>query len=161
MAASEDALRHMLLDPVYWRPRLERLDDEPHQLVQIPRSELSRPGIEVIELRLRSHDGLPLRALMARSEYHRAGGQVQLRNCADLATCAIDWGAVERGTCDLVFCYPAEHRLENRVLDVLRVIKAASSLEGVDEAQVALYSGCQAPPDEFTIADLVRSHCWN
>ena len=161
MAASGDAVyRQFLLDHDYWAPRLRRLDDEPRNLVQIPRTDLSRPGIEVTELRLRAHDGAPLRALLARSAFQQSGAQVHLRLCEDLDTCALDWRAVEQGTSDLVFHYPPERRLEDRVLDVLRLTEAACSLEAVDCSDVRFYSGCQSPPDEFVIAELVRDKGW-
>ena len=103
MPESGEANRHLLLDRDYWVPRLERLEARPCALVQIPRSDLGRPGIEVIEMRLRAHDGKPLSALLAHSIYHKRGSVVQLRICCDLETCAIDWGAVERGASDAVF----------------------------------------------------------
>jgi hypothetical protein len=160
MAASEDAFRHLLLDPDFWKPRLQRLTDEPQSLVRVPRTDLSRPGIEVIELRIKSHDGATIRALMAHSAFHRNGGAVHLRTCYDLETCALDWGAVEQGTSDVVFPYPPDRKLEDRVLDVLRLTAIVASMESVDSREVRFHSGCQAPPDEFVIADLVRDMGW-
>ena len=67
MPAAEDSNRHLLLDPVYWIPRLKHLSEEPSRLILVPREDLNRPGIEVVEIRVRAHDGTPMRALMARS----------------------------------------------------------------------------------------------
>ena len=159
MTASEDPLRDLLLDPGYWRPRLHRLDS-PAQLVRIPREDLGRPGIEVLELRLKAHDGVSLRALLARSAFHREGANVHLRTCCDFDTCALDFDAVERGTSDVVFPPPEGRRLEDRVLDVLRIAQTLCALEGVDPGDLELYSGRTAPPDEFRIAELVRSQGW-
>ena len=52
MSAAGDAIpRRFLLDPDFWAPRLRRLEDEPRNLVQMPRADLARPGFEVTELR--------------------------------------------------------------------------------------------------------------
>ena len=161
MAASGDAfIRQFLLDPDFWASRLRQLEDHPRNLVQIPRDDLARPGIEVTELRLHAHDGQRLRAILARSAFAARGAPVHLRLCGNLETCAVDWHAVEQGTSDLVFHHPPERRLEDRVLDVLRLTEAACSLGSIGEADVRLYSGCQHPPDEFVIADLVRAKGW-
>ena len=97
---------------------------------------------------------------MARSSFHRTGHAVQIRLCGELETCAIDWKAVERGACDVVFPHPPDRRLADRVLDVLRLAAAISSVESVNGDAVRFWSGCQAPPDEFVIADLVRDRGW-
>ena len=114
----------------------------------------------MLELRLNAHDGVQIRALLARSVFNRVGCPVQLRTCVDMETCAIDWGAVERGSCDIVFPHPPDRRLEDRVLDVLRWMRAAAQLDAVDGGKIELYSGCQPRPDEFAIADLVRERGW-
>lgn len=160
MASSEGGLRHLLLDPGFWRPRLDQLSDIQRQLVQVPRDDLARPGIEVIELRLRAHDGALLRGLLARSSFHKQGSSVRLRLCANLGTCALDWRSVEEGATDVVFHHPPDRRLEDRVLDVIQVIEATALLENVDHSRVRLHSGVEPPPDEFVLADLVRSQGW-
>ena len=123
-----DASLHLLLDPDYWRPRIERLAQRPRQLVIFPRPDLERPGIEVLELRLRAHDGERLSALLARSSFAQSGESVRLRPCQELSSCQLAWQEVESGHTDLIFRYPGDpgtRRLEDRVLDVLRVIQAA------------------------------------
>jgi len=160
MAVSDHLLRHLLLDPEFWRPRLQQLADEPRRLVQIPRPDLARPGIEVLELRLKAHDGADLRGLLARSAYQRKGDQVHLRLCGDLETSALDWRAVAGGTTDLVFRYPPERRLQDRVLDVVRLTEAACSLESIDCSRIEFHVGHQATPDEFVIAELFRRQGW-
>ncbi len=130
-----DASLHLLLDPGYWRPRIERLAQRPRQLVIFPRPDLERPGIEVLELRLRAHDGERLTALLARSAFAQSGESVRLRSCLELSSCQLSWRAVEAGHTDLIFRYPGapgSRRLEDRVLDVLRVIHAVCSIESID-----------------------------
>lgn len=160
MAVSDHLLRHLLLDPGFWRPRLQRLAEEPRQLVQIPRPDLARPGIEVLEVRLKAHDGADLKGLLARSAYQRTGDQVHLRLCGNLETSALDWRAVRAGTTDLVFHYPPERRLQDRVLDVVRLADAACALESVDCSRVEFHVGHQLTPDEFVIAELFRRQGW-
>jgi hypothetical protein len=131
-----DASLHLLLDPDYWRPRLERLASRPRQLVIFPRPDLERPGLE---LRLRAHDNERLTALLARSAFAQSGETVQLRSCMELSSGELNWRAVEAGHTDLVFRYPGipgARRLEDRVLDVLRVIHAVCSIESVDCGRV-------------------------
>ena len=156
MVAPEDALRERLVDPDFWRSRLEALRRVPRHLTQIPRADLSRPGIDVVELRLKAHDRTPLSGLAARSTFHRRGCPIHLRICEALTNCAIDYFAVESGWCDVVFPFPEEHRLEDRVVDVLRLADAAGSLQDLPAQRVELYSGHRPPPQEFVIADLLR-----
>ncbi len=160
MAASEDANRHLLLDPKYWIPRLRLLESEPCRLIQVRREDLRRPGTEVVELRWKAHDGIRMTALLARSSFHRADQPVQIRLCGDLETCAIDWKAVETGSCDVVFPPPPNRRLVDRVLDVLRLASTVSQVDSVAAETVLFWSGCQTPPDEFVIADMVRECGW-
>ncbi len=160
MGLTGDASRHLLLDPEYWRPRLEKLDREPKQLAFIPRTELSRPGIEVVELRLRGHDGARLNALLARSAFAGTGLRVQVRACGDLAGAVLDFGTVESGGSDLVFCYPPNRRLEDRVLDVIRIVGAACSVECVDCQRVTFVPSGEHVQDEFAIAEFMRKEGW-
>src|SRR5262245_5311904 len=160
MGLTGDASRHLLLDPEYWRPRLERLEKEPRQLAIFPRPDLSRPGIEVIELRLRAHDGARLTALLARSAFAGTGLEVRLRACVDPQDTSLDFGKVEVGGSDLVFRYPPDRRLEDRVLDLLRIVGAACSLEGIDCGKVTLTPSDSCVQDEFAIVEFLRAEGW-
>jgi hypothetical protein len=148
------------MDPEFWRPRLERLEREPRRLVIFPRPDLSRPGIEVLELRLRAHDGARLTALLARSAFAGTGLEVRLRACSKTEESELDFSAVEAGGTDLVFEYPPERRLEDRVLDVLRIVAAACSLEGVECTKVAFRPSDSCVQDEFVIAQFLRQDGW-
>jgi len=143
-----DASLHLLLDPGYWRPRIERLAERPRQLVIFPRPDLERPGIEVLELRLRAHDGERLSALLARSSFALNGESVRLRPCQELSSGQLAWREVESGQTDLIFRYPGDpgtRRLEDRVLDVLRVIQAACSIESVDCGKIDFPDSSEHP----------------
>lgn len=161
MGLSGDASRHLLLDPEFWRPRFERLEKEPRQLAIFPRPDLCRPGIEVLELRLRAHDGARLTALIARSSFCQEGSEVRLRACKGIQDEGIDWEGVEAGGTDLIFAYPPERRLEDRVLDVLRVVGAACSLESIECKNVKFITSDSCVQDEFAIADFLRHQGWS
>lgn len=160
MGLTGEASRHFFLDPEYWLPRIEKLASEPRQLAIFPCPELSRPGIDVIELWLRAHDGERLTALLARSAFAGSGLRVQLRSCGDLAQAVIDWGSVERGGSDLVYCHPPGRKLEDRVLDVVRIVEAACSVESIDCEQITFHAAVGTLPDEFAIVQFFRSKGW-
>jgi len=160
MGLTGDASRQLLLDPEYWRPRLDKMGREPRQLALFPRPDLSRPGIEVVELRLRAHDGARLTALLAHSAFASSGLQVHLRACGELEGTSLDWSAVEAGGTDLVFCYPPERRLEDRVLDVVRIVGAACTVESVDCQSVTFCPSNSCIQDEFAIAEFLRKEGW-
>jgi hypothetical protein len=160
MGLTGDASRHLLMDPEYWRVRLERLEREPRQLAIFPRPELSRPGVEVIELRVRAHDGARLTALLARSAFADVGLEIRLRACPEALGSELDFGAVEKGGTDLILQYPPERRLEDRVLDVLRVATAACSLEHIDCSRVTLSASDSCVQDEFAIVEFLRQEGW-
>ena len=58
-----------------------------------------------------------------------------------------------QGTVEFVLCLPADRRLEDRVLDVLRVCELAAADEKLDPRQVRLVTpASEREPDEFLIA---------
>ena len=160
MGLTGDASRHLLMDPEFWRVRLERLEREPRQLAIFPRPDLSRPGVEVIELRLRAHDGAKLTALLARSAFADVGSEIRLRACPEAQGDQLDFATVEGGGTDLVLQYPPERRLEDRVLDVLRIAGAACSLEQIDASHVTLHTRDSCVQDEFAIVEFLRREGW-
>lgn len=160
MGLTGDASRHLLMDPDFWRQRLERLEREPRQLAIFPRPDLSRPGIEVIELRLRGHDGAKLRAVLARSAFAGSGLQIRLRACGPEEADALEFATVEEGGTDLVLHYPPDRRLEDRVLDILRVMSAACSVESLDCDRVSFAPSNACVQDEFAIVRFLRQEGW-
>jgi hypothetical protein len=160
MGLTGDASRHLLMDPEFWRPRIERLAREPRQLAIFPRPDLARAGIEVVELRLRAHDGARLTALLSRSAFAAKGGDVHLRVCSGLKCAELGYGTVEEGATDLLLEYPPERRLEDRVLDVLRAMDAACSVEGIDCSSFAFVPSGPGVQDEFAIVQFLRREGW-
>ena len=155
--APQRILHPLLMDQRYWRNRLQEQKLTRHGLMIVPRPDLSSSACDVQELRFRAHDGLRLWGLLARCPLFRAARPVRLRRIGPCDAPAVDRACVEAGSVDLVLQVPAGRRLEDRVLDVLRVFEVVESLEGVDPAQLSLASGDDgAHPDEFLIASELR-----
>jgi hypothetical protein len=143
-------LHPLLLESGYWRNRLRELRIARVSLVLIPRPELSSGGIQVDEFRVRAHDGIRLWGLRARSRFGASSARVRVVGPSELPR--IDSAAVLRGEAEFVFQEPAGRRLEDRVLDVLRVCQLAGDVGGTP-AQVELVPPADRPaPDEFLIA---------
>lgn len=143
-------LHPLLLESGYWTNRLRELRLSRVSLVLIPRPELALDGIEVHEFRVRAHDGVRLWGLRARSRFGSTSARVRVVGPSDLPR--IDSEAVLRGEAEFVFQEPAGRRLEDRVLDVLRVCHLAGEV-GAPASQVALVPPPAGPaPDEFLIA---------
>ena len=139
------------------------MDRVPRHLIVLPLPELSRPGIELSELRLRAHDGEPLRALLSRPAFGQCGERVQLRPAAGesgLGAEHVDWPLVERGGTDLAYRFPPGRRLEDRVMDVVRIARAACCLEAVDCSRLEFGSCGQNGCDELVIAEWLRNEGW-
>lgn len=161
VGTAPDKLRHLLLDPDFWRPRLDTLNRTPRHLVLFPRPDLSRPGVEVIELRLRAFDGKRLHALLCRSAFGQHGDTVHVRCTDEVASGELDLEQVCRGGTDLIFSFPSDRRLEERVMDVLRVTQAACSIEAVDCGKITFVDASTGEgADEFVLADLIRTQGW-
>lgn len=128
----------------------------PRRLLLFPRPDLGRPGIEVTELRLRSSAGHGLRGLFARSAFAGGGLVTRLRMVGDAGPEELDWECIQSGSADLQYCRPAESGplpLEDRVLDVLRVARAATTLDGVEARRIRVFQPADRPfADELLIA---------
>ncbi|MEW6071082.1 MAG: hypothetical protein AB1726_00625 [Planctomycetota bacterium] len=162
MASEQEALlRRHFMDPDFWRPRLERLERAPRQLVLLPRPENGRSGTQLLELRLLAHDGERLLALLARQSFARTGCRIRLRPAPVVEAAAVDWPAVGAGLTDVIFAFPPLRRLEDQVLDVLRVAHAACSVESVECSSVELDRRSAGPAhDALCIAEMIRARGW-
>ena len=129
-------------------------------MIVFPRPDLSRPGVEVVELRVTAHDGARLIGILGRPSFCAQGDVVHVRVTDALTSPELDWHAIEEGESDLVFSFPPERSLEDRVLDVLRVAQSAASLESTSWKEVHLIPRRDAPKDEQVLADLLRSKGW-
>jgi len=129
--------------------------------VLFPRPDLCQPGVEILELRLRAVDGQRLHALLGRSAFHKEGGVVHVRAPGELSVESLDQRTIHEGGTDVVFDGPSDRRLEDRVLDILRIVGAACSVEGVDCSAIVLCGHEDAAEaDEFVIAEMIRARGW-
>jgi hypothetical protein len=106
--------------------------------------------VEVDEFHLRTHDGIRLYGLRAQSRLPIAQQQVMVRLVGPCESPDLDRDSMRDGTTEFVFQEPAGRRLEDRVMDVLRVCQIAAAQEGRSTREVRLVSSDEVP-DEFLI----------
>jgi hypothetical protein len=147
---SRRTLHPLLLERVYWRNRLQQLNLAQPSVLLIPRPELSTNSVEVDEFRLRTHDGIRLYGLRAQSRLPVAEQQVMVRLVGPCDSPDLDRDAMSKGATEFVFQEPAGRRLEDRVMDVLRVCQIAAAQEGRSTRDVRLVFNNDIP-DEFLI----------
>jgi hypothetical protein len=128
-------------------------------LVCFQRPDLATAEIEVTEWSLRAHDGLRIVCLMGRPTLQVAPEGAYIRELEPGGAPVIDLGAIKAGCLDFIIQLPAERRLEDRVLDVLRVCQAVAATCELNPDRIRFLpwmGGHQ--PDEFLIAgELVRT----
>jgi len=132
---------------------LEELKLARPSVLLIPRPELSTAAVEVDEFRIRAHDGIRLYGLRAQSRLRFANRSARIRMVGPCELPEVDCQVVADGGTEFVFQEPAGRRLEDRVLDVLRVCQLASSDDTIDSGRVRLFApDPEQEPDEFLIA---------
>lgn len=93
--------------------------------------------------------------MLARSAFAVEGVESILRLAPEEEGEDPDWGVVDGGRADLAFLLQPDfhsRRLEDRVLDVLRLACGATTLEGIEEEQIHLPQAPERPPaDELLI----------
>ncbi|MEM7305145.1 MAG: hypothetical protein AAF682_00675 [Planctomycetota bacterium] len=109
---------------------------------------------------MKAHDGARLICILGRPAFCATGDSVHVRVTDELAGTELDWHAIEEGRSDLVFSFPPERRLEDRVLDVLRVAQAVGSVESTNWEEVDLLPRRDCHKDELVLANLLRSKGW-
>lgn len=145
-------LHPLLLERSYWRNRLQELKLARQSVLLIPRPDLSTPLVEVDEFRLRAHDGLRLYGLRAHSRILGSTRPARVRIVGPSDLPAIDLDSISAGDCEYVFQEPAGRRLEDRVMDVLRICQLASETGCDNTRGVRLSAEQGSEPDEFLIA---------
>lgn len=103
----------------------------------VPRPDLSGNGKDVVEFRLRAHDGTRLWGLLARSDWHKGAQPAEIRVIGPADRPVVDRHALEGGIAQLIFQEPAGRRLPDRVLDVLRIAQMALATEGIDVEKIS------------------------
>ncbi len=142
-----------LLDPTYWRNRLAGLDLDRSGLLVLEREDLSSPLCTVEELRVRTHDGIRLWGLRGSSPFHPNARRARVHLVGAFERPVVSLDAVTEGCADFVFQVPAGRRLEDRVLDVLRLCQLIASNSELELEDIELAAPTDGPmPDEFMIA---------
>lgn len=118
-----------LLQPDYWRTRLERPGSPQGSLLLLPRPDISTPFVEVEEFRFRAHDGLRLWGVRMLAGYPVP----ELASKICIVDPATDIGpetrALEPGGAYFFLREPQGRPLEDQVLDVLRLACLIANLE--------------------------------
>ena len=142
-----------LLEPDYWRERLSGLGAVSRGLLLFPRPDLASPVVEVVEWSLRAHDGVRLWGLKGVSAFHPEPKAVWLREFDGADDPTVWLEPIYDGCVDFAMQVPPGRRLEDRVLDVLRVWQAAVSTCEVEACKVRLVeTPGRQPSDAFLIA---------
>lgn len=152
------ALHPLLFEPRYWRSRLKEGSSVRLNLLLVPRPDLSTPGCEVQELRLRAHDGVRLWGLIGHCPLLQASQPARIRRVSACDHAQVDVACVDAGTTDIVIQGLPARRLEDRVMDVLRVWQAASQMAHIDPERLRLdMPSRNDAPDEFLIVEELRA----
>ncbi len=147
-------LHPLLLEQSYWRNRLQVLKLARPSVLLIPRPELATHAVDVDEFRIRTHDGIRLFGLRARHRLGTSTTPARIRVVGPCELPEVDPAALQPGETEFVFQSPAGRRLEDRVLDVLRICQVATQHEDVRAGEVQLLSD---ELDEFLIASHLLS----
>ena len=126
----------LLLEPAYWRSRLQQLEDEPSGVVWTPRPDLSGGGYEVTEFRIRAHDRVRLWGLFSRPTWQAQPWAATVRSVGPAVRPTTCPETAQAGTAEFIFQEPAGRRLSDRVMDVMQVCRLALVTKGVEEVQV-------------------------
>ncbi len=132
----QKAVHPLLLEPAYWRNRLQELHDEPSGVVWTPRPDLSGGGHEVTEFRIRAHDGGRLWGLFSRPTWQAGPWPASVRSVGPAVRPSTCPATAQHGTAEFIFQEPAGRRLCDRVMDVMQVCRLALKTKGVQEVQV-------------------------
>lgn len=127
-------------------------------LLITPRPDLSGACCEVQEIRFQSHDGVRLWGLVGRCPLLNSEQPALLRFVGPCERPTIDGASVQLGRTEFVVQTPAGRRLQDRVLDAVRLCEIAARFESVDPQQVGFErSAGPEPPDDIRIADELRA----
>jgi hypothetical protein len=161
MVGLKGILHPGLLDERYWGERLREEAAVPLRMLVLPSAEDTDDASEAFELLVSGRDGARLRALLVR--HSNPSGQEQYQPALRLlaghghcrqAPCS-DCGA------DLYFEPDPHKRLEERVLDTLRMLRAARRVDGVAGTRALATAQSDATPlDEFLIAECLLNRGW-
>jgi len=121
-------------------------------LLILPRSELSTPFVEVEEFRALTYDGERFWGLKARCLLRQIVTRVRVRAVGPCRLPEIQDAVTDEGVVEYVFQELPGRRLEDRVLDAVRVAQIAAEREDVSLDQVEFFACGEDGDDELSIA---------
>lgn len=123
-------------------------------LLLFPRPDLCSPLVEVVEWSLRAHDATRLWGIQSRSTFHPEPKGVWVRQFGTTEAPAPWLEAIYEGCVDFAWQLPPGRKLEDRVLDLLRVVQSAGESSEVDPRCVRLLPPLDgSEPDELVIVE--------
>lgn len=143
-----------LVEPGFWRSRVAAMQEVHRGLIVCPRPDLTTPLVEAVEWRLKAHDGTRLRGIKGESRFHERprGARLRFVPCCELPD--LDLDTVAGGRLDVVFQTQVGRRLEDRVLDVLRVWQVIANHANLARSEMELVTPDDAEDaDAFMIAE--------
>jgi len=162
MVGLKGALHPGLLDERYWGERLREEASAPLRMLVLP-SSASDKGLESFELLVGGRDGERLHGVLVRRTQSTATHAIGARRALHLVPGQAELQGSDLEDCEAeLYFEPAPHkRLEERVLDTLRMLRAARRIDGVAGARARATSHCATPPpDEFLIAECLLNRGW-
>jgi hypothetical protein len=162
MVGLKGALHPGLLDEKFWGERLREEAAVPLKMLVLP-SGNSSEGLEAFELLVGGRDGERLHAVLVRRVPHGDLPAIGARRALRLVPGHAEHHPIDLADCEAELCFePAPHkRLEERVLDTLRMLRAARRVEGVAGARALAAGNSELPPpDEFLIAECLLNRGW-
>ncbi len=140
----------LLLDPAYWNARLEQVQEGPGSWLSSPRTDLHGPGRWVEEFRMKAHDGELLWGLVSYPSFFQGARPCCIRAAGPADPIELDPAAIEQGTIEILVQSPAGRRLEDRVLDLLRIYHQAQRLPTIRAQALAISNDPLAPATPMT-----------
>ena len=128
----------LLLDPNYWSARVEQVEAGPKSWLSSPREDLHERGRWVEEFRCKAHDGEILWGLISYPSFFQGARPCCIRAAGPADPIKLDPAAVEKGTIEILIQAPAGRKLEDRVLDLLRVYHHARRMPTIRAQALAI-----------------------
>jgi len=141
-----------ILQPDYWRARLERPGSPQGSLLLLPRPDASTPFVEVEEFRFKAHDGVRLWGVRMLAGYRAPEQPSRICIVGPAEAINPETRALEPGGAFFFLREPEGRNLEDQVLDVLRLACLIASLErrGVEHIDCQGV-GQEATPDHLAL----------
>lgn len=107
-------------------------------LLLLPRQDLTSPFADVVEWRMRAHDGVRLWGLRGLNPFRPEPSSALVRAVDITELPQVNLDVLAEGSAEFVYQVPAGRRLEDRVLDLLRVIQLALGTSGLEPDGIRL-----------------------